>query len=152
QPYDLYHLPFSLLNTIPDPYWRVRAHDDNLALLKNREYPKSSEFFYATKDPLCNTQDMKEIVDQGMKNSVGAVPSGTLEPGVEKYALGRRFFVTKGGYFGLAPKEAERGDEITILLGLDVPLICRRNGDSTYKVIGESYVHGLMEGELIKKW
>ncbi|KAF2098995.1 HET-domain-containing protein [Rhizodiscina lignyota] len=152
QPYDLYHLPFSLLNTIPDPYWEIRAHDDSLALLKNREYGKRTGFFHAVSDAPFSGQDIQEIMDEEANNSVGAVPSGTLRPGMEKYALGRRFFITKRGYFGLAPKEAKSGDRITVLLGLDVPLICRNNRDSTYKIVGKSYVHGLMDGELIKKW
>ncbi|OCK72955.1 hypothetical protein K432DRAFT_340879, partial [Lepidopterella palustris CBS 459.81] len=152
QPYDLYHLPFSLLSVIPDPYWEVRAREDRLALLKNKEYPKPIEPLCGVIDPLLSVQDMQEILDQELKKSISAVPVGTLEPGMEKYALGRKFFVTKRGYFGLAPKEAKTGDRITVLFGLDVPLVCRKKEDSGYKVVGESYVHGLMEGELIEKW
>lgn len=152
QPYDLYHLPFNLLNTIPDPYWEVRAYDDSLALLQTREHSKLTKFFYAASDPLLSTHNLEEIVDQEEEESVSAVPSGTLEAGMEKYALGRRFYITKGGYFGLAPKKAKSGDRILVLLGMDVPLLCRENGDFTYNIVGESYVHGLMEGELMKKW
>lgn len=32
--------------------------------------------------------------------------------GAEKYALGRRFFVTEKQYFGLAPPQARQGDKV----------------------------------------
>ncbi len=149
QPYDLYHLPFSLPNTIPDPYWKVRAHEDRLALLKNSTNPTSPFGFFSA---AMGTQELRDIAELEWKKSVSTVPVGTLPPRMEKYALGRRFFISKKGSFGLAPKEARAGDRVVVLLGLDVPLICRKFKDSGYKVIGESYVHGIMEGEVIKQW
>ncbi|KAF1816121.1 hypothetical protein P152DRAFT_504882 [Eremomyces bilateralis CBS 781.70] len=134
QPYDLYHLPFNLPSTIPDPYWEVRAQEDSLALLKNREYSKPMEIFYGVNHQLLSTPEMQEITDQELKKSEGS------------------FLITKEGYFGLAPKEAKTRDRVIVLFGLDVPLVCRKNENSGYKVVGESYVHGLMSGELIEKW
>jgi hypothetical protein len=50
--------------------------------------------------------------------------------------------------FGLAPKEAEDGDLVCILFGCTVPVILRPIEDlGLYKLIGEAYVHGVMDGE-----
>lgn len=50
--------------------------------------------------------------------------------------------------FGLAPKEAEEGDLVCILLGCTVPVILRPIEDlGLYKLVGEAYVHGVMDGE-----
>ncbi|KAK6451755.1 hypothetical protein FP744_10008006 [Trichoderma asperellum] len=50
--------------------------------------------------------------------------------------------------FGLAPKEAEEGDLVCILLGCTVPVILRPIEDlGMYKLVGEAYVHGVMDGE-----
>jgi Heterokaryon incompatibility protein (HET) len=57
--------------------------------------------------------------------------------------------------FGLAPEKAEVGDVIAILFGCSVPVILRehiRDDDSGglyYEFIGESYVHGKMDGEAL---
>ncbi|EHK45117.1 hypothetical protein TRIATDRAFT_318657 [Trichoderma atroviride IMI 206040] len=50
--------------------------------------------------------------------------------------------------FGLASKEAEDGDLVCILFGCTVPVILRLIEDlGLYKLIGEAYVHGVMDGE-----
>jgi hypothetical protein len=67
-------------------------------------------------------------------------------------SLGRRFFVTKKGYFGVGPAELEEGDEIYILAGGKVPLVLRPLPESqpnTFELVGDCYVHGVMDGEAV---
>jgi hypothetical protein len=62
----------------------------------------------------------------------------------------RRFFITTDGRMGLGPPEARPGDFITILLGGNVPFCLRADPDQHsgyYRLIGDTYVHGLMDGE-----
>jgi hypothetical protein len=59
----------------------------------------------------------------------------------------RRLVVTQGGYLGLAPAASMAGDIIAVLPGCHVPLVLRREGER-FRVLGESYVHGIMAGEL----
>ena len=59
----------------------------------------------------------------------------------------RSFITTKEGYIGLAPSETKPGDQICILLGCQMAMILRPASSSQYQVVGESYVHGLMNGE-----
>ena len=78
-------------------------------------------------------------------------PQGIDDTALIKYALGRRFFVSKDGYFGLAPPDAQEGDRIAVLFGVNVPFILRKIG-LNYQIVGESYVHGLMNGEIVEMW
>jgi hypothetical protein len=68
---------------------------------------------------------------------------------VHTVMMDRRLVVTAKGYFGLASKNAMQGDVVCILLGCTVPVILRPTGDGTYWLVGESYIHGFMEGEAI---
>ncbi|PMD31122.1 hypothetical protein L207DRAFT_385252, partial [Hyaloscypha variabilis F] len=60
----------------------------------------------------------------------------------------RRFFITEKGYLGLGPGHMEVGDQVTVLFGGKTPFILRKFEDH-FKLIGESYIHGIMEGEVI---
>ena len=61
--------------------------------------------------------------------------------------FGRVFFTTEAGFIGLAPKAARKGDQVHILLGCQSPMLLRPEDTSTFSVIGECYIHGLMDGE-----
>ncbi|KAM7182616.1 hypothetical protein V8F33_014169 [Rhypophila sp. PSN 637] len=60
----------------------------------------------------------------------------------------RSFFVTKKGFIALGPAETKVGDRVVVLEGMHVPTILRKDevGDG-HAVVGEAYVHGLMNGE-----
>ncbi|RPB02989.1 HET-domain-containing protein [Choiromyces venosus 120613-1] len=77
---------------------------------------------------------------------------------------GRSFFMTARRFMGLGPK-ARRGvlvgDRISILGGGYTPLILREGNSKVaevplqdepkwYRLVGESYVHGIMDGECLK--
>ncbi|KAF5712164.1 heterokaryon incompatibility (het-6OR allele) [Fusarium mundagurra] len=66
------------------------------------------------------------------------------------YAAQRRVFLTDEGYLGLAFSSALEGDSVWVVSACPVPLVMRPRGDGTYQMIGDSYVHGIMEGEAIK--
>ena len=61
---------------------------------------------------------------------------------------GRCFFITKGKSMGSGPAAAQAGDSVCILYGRPTPFILRRNpSQSRYRLIGEAYVNGVMDGE-----
>jgi hypothetical protein len=60
---------------------------------------------------------------------------------------GRNLVGTSNGFLGLAPANARQGDYVYILLGCNVPVILRLTGGGSFKVIGECYIQGLMDGE-----
>jgi len=61
----------------------------------------------------------------------------------------RRLFRTEKGYLGLGPQSAEVGDAVWRLRKAKVPFVLRQSDGSNRKktLIGESYLHGFMEGE-----
>jgi Heterokaryon incompatibility protein (HET) len=61
---------------------------------------------------------------------------------------GRTFFLTKKGYMGMGPSSMAPGDRIFTLLGGDVPFMLRATAAPEYNLVGEVYVHGIMDGEL----
>ena len=64
----------------------------------------------------------------------------------------RRFFVTADRYIGLAPSVAREGDRVAVIYGCSNPFLIRETGDheATWRLVGECYVYGLMDGEAIK--
>lgn len=63
----------------------------------------------------------------------------------------RCFAVTAKGYYVLGPEDMQEGDVVTVLHGGQTPFVLRRRGDqSGWILVGECYVHGLMNGEALK--
>ena len=52
--------------------------------------------------------------------------------------------------FHLVPENAEIGDWVCVFAGCQVPLVIRSAGNGKWVLIGDSYVHGLMNGEVEK--
>ena len=61
----------------------------------------------------------------------------------------RRPFISTKGYVGLAPFHSDPADVICVLYGCVVPFVLRKNG-LRYNLIGEAYVHGIMDGEFVE--
>ena len=56
------------------------------------------------------------------------------------------------GYVGQIPLNSQIGDVIFLPLGSAVPFIGRpqRSTPETYRLVGECYIHGIMEGQLLQ--
>lgn len=78
----------------------------------------------------------------------------------------RRIFATDRGFLGLGPQHLQPNDLVCVLLGAEVPFIFRelrqhtvtsspwcfwRNSSSCYELVGECYIHGIMDGEFLEK-
>jgi len=61
---------------------------------------------------------------------------------------GRKLFGTAKGYLGIGEILLQTGDLVCVLFGAGVPMILRPIGRS-YRVVGECYLHGIMEGEAL---
>lgn len=69
-------------------------------------------------------------------------------------APGRRLFITRRGYIGMAPVDAQPGDDVLLVRGAWAPYVFRRldlsnvgsweEGDEVRMLIGEAYLHGIM--------
>jgi hypothetical protein len=63
----------------------------------------------------------------------------------------RSLITTRTGYLGLAPKAVKPGDVVAILLGSNFPMVLRPYGNNLYHVVGECYIYGLMDGEVLSQ-
>ncbi|KAL4746709.1 hypothetical protein BDW72DRAFT_184331 [Aspergillus terricola var. indicus] len=89
----------------------------------------------------------------------------------------RRFYVTENGLFGFATKDIQVGDEVHVLSGTSVPFVLRpavvgtegpetqaddgktlealriadEDGMKLYEMVGEAYIHGYMQGQILTK-
>ena len=85
--------------------------------------------------------------------------SSTLTPKARMYlimssyeAKDRRVFITSKGYMGLGRRSCKVGDIVCVLNLANIPFVLRRSlskdtGKHNYRLIGEAYLHGIMDGE-----
>lgn len=60
----------------------------------------------------------------------------------------RKLVSTLGHYMGLVPELTELEDKICILSGASVPFVLRQEGNH-WVLVGESYIHGIMDGKAV---
>jgi hypothetical protein len=65
---------------------------------------------------------------------------------VQEVVWNRQLIKTKLGCLGLAPEAAEKGDLVCILYGCSVPVVIREVKGGRHELVGECYVHGMMDG------
>lgn len=83
----------------------------------------------------------------------------TYRDHIMSFTMGRKLISSEKGYLGLAPLGVECGDIIGILAGGKMPFILRPSpasraaegsqAESMYCLIGDAYIHGLMDGEAV---
>ncbi|KAF7514022.1 hypothetical protein GJ744_006636 [Endocarpon pusillum] len=100
---------------------------------------------------------MFSVSDLGAWQACPSIMAEFLER-VKRVIWGRRFIEmgyenasTSHMYFGLAPGEAEKGDIVCVLFGCSVPVVLRDSGNGYHEFIGECYIHGIMDGEIVPK-
>lgn len=68
------------------------------------------------------------------------------------HAMLQRPFCTRQGYFGIGTQCLRKDDTVWIVPGSRVPLILREiDGSNRYRLVGGAYVHGVMNGEALKR-
>ncbi|GME60225.1 heterokaryon incompatibility protein-domain-containing protein [Neofusicoccum parvum] len=61
----------------------------------------------------------------------------------------RTVFRTDAGQLGNGPRRLEVGDQVWVLAGASVPFVLRAQARGGYQLVGEAYVHGIMNGEAL---
>ncbi|KAK6951771.1 hypothetical protein Daesc_006294 [Daldinia eschscholtzii] len=67
----------------------------------------------------------------------------------DRPAVGHHFCRTTEGWLGWVTSYSRPGDRICIIRGSRVPHVLRPSGDGTYKLIGQCYIQGVMNGEYL---
>ena len=127
------HLSYIAGGSLVDAFWRTLACNR----FRNEFHP-----------PNANYANFEEafILD---KNRLFDVPSDTRKflNSVGTLCGKRSFITTEEGYIGIAPKATKPGDHACVLFGSQMPLLLRKSSGLQSQVVGECYIHGLMDGE-----
>ena len=103
---------------------------------------KSTNFGSATLEARKKFEDLNEV-----RNEMTIIVRSTH--------IQRRMFRTENGLLGLGFDSVEKEDEAWQFYDARVPFVLRRVPDEEprrYKVIGEAYVHGVMQNELLGRY
>lgn len=76
------------------------------------------------------------------------VAAAVFEVNGSKYSAKRRFLKTNNGYMGLGGYGVLVGDQVVLFAGSSVPFLIRPSSKGRYRLVGEAYFVGIMDGEL----
>lgn len=146
-----------IVSAVPDSLWRTLVADRGPNGANAPSWYRRAClgcFAYVTQNGDLSTGTL-------MENQYTPSNMVTFLKRVQEVVWDRKFLLSKGSgregdkpLFGLAPTTAQEGDLICILYGCSVPVILRKMGsdsDPFYHLIGEAYVHGMMDGEAFTK-
>jgi hypothetical protein len=139
-----------------EAFWRI--------LVANRSSDQTAppDYYRRSWQSCMNTSHYGDINITELTKDANSMVSRFLKR-VQSVIWNRKFFVTKSKegklLLGLAPLEAKEDDVICILFGCSVPVIIREHIDRGcagpegryFEFIGESYVHGMMDGEAVNQ-
>lgn len=66
------------------------------------------------------------------------------------FSTGRKYVVSKEGILGLGPVATSPSGLIAIMDGLEFPFLLRPDRERLYRIVGQAYVHGVMDGEFME--
>ncbi|KAI0836980.1 hypothetical protein F5Y06DRAFT_298218 [Hypoxylon sp. FL0890] len=150
--------PYISGSFVPNAYWRTLCMHANFPTDSSAPLQKADDDTRALHDTwwweVLLHEKYRDVPGQTRKYETPLIR--VLLSHVGFLASGRKFFVSKKGYLGMAPENAKQGDEIWVLNGGRVPLILRPLGKvlesyskPEYTFVGDSYVHGIMDGEFV---
>ncbi|KAJ4349358.1 uncharacterized protein N0V89_007972 [Didymosphaeria variabile] len=67
-----------------------------------------------------------------------------------RWCYNRRFFISSAERYGWAVDGTKAGDIVAVLYGCPYPFLLRESSDGSYKILGDCYIHGLMDGEALE--
>jgi hypothetical protein len=106
---------------------------------------------------ICKHPHLRVCFKQGANFSfLENIPAiATMDASVIRAVSGRRVCLTAAGHIVLGPESTKARDHVAVLLGGSTPFMLRqshrRSTDASqpYKLLGDCYVHGCMDGELV---
>jgi len=81
------------------------------------------------------------VVNSGFNIEFVAMCSRTMS--------GRQTMIGRKGFVVAGPDAALVGDMVVVLLGCDIPVLLRKDGDEV-RLVGECYCHRIMKGEMME--
>ncbi len=120
---------------------------------KKSDFPGPEQYGTPLDDYVSHAEARQQGYIQTLDTRSCQGPSSITNPLVKQATLGyvaphRKFFTTAKGLIGLGPRSICTGDIICIMSGGRVPYVLREEKNH-HRLIGEAYVHGLMEGQAV---
>ena len=130
------------------PIWRTLVQDRNI-IFSTPEQRANSETFrrflvlskgseYLPEDYMCGCEERSRKIKY----------TTVLLKAMKKTLHHRQMFRSRAGHLCVGPETVEPGDKLCILTGAEVPFILRNHRDH-YLLVGEAYVDGVMDGEVL---
>jgi hypothetical protein len=85
--------------------------------------------------------------DYFKQHTVDQAQQREFEVSFSQWSQGRKFCITTRGYMGWVPTLTESSDRLVLLRGYRIPFAMRPWGNG-WKILGDCYLHGAMEGAL----
>ncbi|XPT04626.1 hypothetical protein M3J09_013702 [Ascochyta lentis] len=144
----------SVHGSLQQHFWRTIMADVYPRNVSNNSWDRISTPAYVSIEELFleTINHLRQGLEPPVTTPVQALFSATY---------GRAFFRTELGHFGLCFPDACPGDEVWVLAGGRVPFVLRAlneatvpaaqtdTGSKSFKLIGECYLHGFMDGEAL---
>lgn len=127
--------------------WRLPIADKDLEGGRAKPDDEASHHYQLLVGAIPPVVNVVEKERSMVKTEESLIVDKTLEYRRRWYLYDRRPFVTNDGCPGLALADIQPGDQICVLAGASVPFVIRRNEEGNFRLVGESYIYGLMDGE-----
>ncbi|KAK4163290.1 heterokaryon incompatibility protein-domain-containing protein [Cladorrhinum sp. PSN259] len=151
-----------------EAFWRTLIGDTESSRPANAEFGKYFRLWeimlgYQSRDDPDMESDfaagMEDLLSENDIKAQGQEPVPMLLRQVSFWnsnrimcSTGRKFCVTKKGFMGMVPPGTREGDLLVILYGLYTPFVVRPvEGSERVRIVGEAYVHGMMDGEALSQ-
>ncbi|KAH7385338.1 heterokaryon incompatibility protein-domain-containing protein [Phaeosphaeria sp. MPI-PUGE-AT-0046c] len=85
-------------------------------------------------------QYTKEMIEYTMRQS-------SFEASFSQWCQGRQLCLTRKGYLGWVPVAARVGDAVGLFAGCRIPYVLGWYGGEEYRIVGDAYLHGVMDGQ-----
>ncbi|KAI1380165.1 HET-domain-containing protein [Hypoxylon crocopeplum] len=95
--------------------------------------------------------ELSEVVTtaEGSDEAAGRKLSGFYKKMIPDWINRCCLFTLQNGYIGIIYGTPQQGDEVFVILGCDLPMLLRPTSTGKYEVIGDCYVHGIMDAEAL---
>jgi len=129
-----------------DDFWRTMICDC-ATLNSDRAAPEYGHAF--EKYAELYSEEFDQIDFEENPSSYAELLKGNqlIQPSLINNLMGRLFCCTSGGRLGQMPMKVQLGDWICVLHGANVPYVLHPVDDEQFKLVGDCYLHGIMDGE-----
>jgi len=110
-------------------------------------FKPTADSWYGEMVDIITTDTIPSDVEDFFDKNPGHFRLDDLFQAIELAVARRKFFLSKSGFMGLSPIATCKGDVICIILGGVTPFVLRPASHGRYQLVGECYVHGIMDGE-----